>query len=118
VISRNDSELRWWTWAGYRVNATLKATLGALADESQRVDDLSIRLRADLGPPTWRQAVSELKDRLCLPEIDDKALAGLKFSEALPRPLAVQTLATRLADLEGAKSVLVEPSRWLSGPEP
>lgn len=117
VISRNDSDLRWWTWAGYRVNATLKATLGALADESQRVDDLSIRLRADLRPSTWRHAVSELKDRLCLPEVDEKALAGLKFSDALPRPLAVRTLATRLADLEHAKSVIVESCRWLSGGE-
>jgi ATP-dependent helicase Lhr and Lhr-like helicase len=117
VISRNDSDLRWWTWAGYRVNATLKATLGGLADESQRVDDLSIRLRADLRPSTWRHAASELKDRLCLPEIDEKALAGLKFSEALPRPLAVKTMATRLADLENSRSVLVEPCRWLSGGE-
>ena len=117
VIGRNDSDMRWWTWAGYRVNATLKATLGGVADESQRVDDLSIRLRADLRPSTWRHAVSELKDRLCLPEVDDKALAGLKFSDALPRPLAVQTLATRLADLQHAKSVIVESSRWLSGGE-
>jgi ATP-dependent Lhr-like helicase len=99
------------------VNATLKATLGALADESQRVDDLSIRLRADLRPSTWRHAVSELKDQLCLPEVDEKALAGLKFSDALPRLLAVKTLATRLADVEQAKSVLVEPCRWLSGDE-
>jgi ATP-dependent Lhr-like helicase len=117
LISHNDSDLRWWTWAGYRVNATLKATLGALADESQRVDDLSIRLRADLRPSTWRHAVSELKDGLCLPEVDEKALAGLKFSDALPRPLAVKTLATRLADVEHAKSVLDEPCRWLSGGE-
>ena len=50
VISRNDSDLRLWTWSGCRVNATLKATLGGLADESQRVDDLDIRLRADLRP--------------------------------------------------------------------
>jgi len=26
-----------------------------------------------------------VQDRLCLPEVDEKALAGLKFSEALPR---------------------------------
>ena len=50
-----DNDLRWWTWAGYRANATLKATLGGLADESQRVDDLSIRLRTDLRPQTWSQ---------------------------------------------------------------
>jgi ATP-dependent helicase Lhr and Lhr-like helicase len=112
VISRSDSDLRWWTWAGYRVNATLKATLGGLADEVQRVDDLSIRLRSDLRPSTWRSLVDELQDRMCLPEVDEKALMGLKFAEALPRHLAVATLAARLADVENARSVLSEPCRF------
>ena len=112
VISGSEDDLRWWTWAGYRANATLKATLGGLADQSQRANDLSIRLRGDLRPQTWHEAVSELKDRLCLPEVDDKALAGLKFSEALPRHLAEATLATRLADPERAGAVLAEPCRF------
>jgi ATP-dependent helicase Lhr and Lhr-like helicase len=112
VISGSDDDLRWWTWAGYRANATLKATLGGLADESQRVDDLSIRLRADLRPHTWSEAARELRERVCLPEIDDKALSGLKFSDALPRPLAVATLASRVADLDHAAAVLAEPIRF------
>ena len=112
VISRGEDDLRWWTWAGYRVNATLKATLGAVADEAQRVDDLSIRLRADLRPSTWREVVDAVQDRLCLPEVDEKALAGLKFSEALPRHLAVATLAARLADLDHAQAVLMETVRF------
>jgi ATP-dependent Lhr-like helicase len=112
IISRSDSDLRWWTWAGYRVNATLKATLGGLADEAQGIDDVTIRLRADLRPSIWRSLVDELEGRLVLPEVDEKALAGLKFSEALPRHLAVATLAARLADLENAKSVLLEPCRF------
>jgi ATP-dependent Lhr-like helicase len=112
VISGSDHDLRWWTWAGYRANATLKATLGGLADESARVDDLTIRLRPDLRPQTWSAAVKELRDRLCLPEIDDNAVSGLKFSDALPRHLAVSTLATRLADPENAAAVLEEPCRF------
>jgi ATP-dependent Lhr-like helicase len=112
VISRSDSDLRWWTWAGYRVNATLKATLSGLADEVQRVDEVSIRLRADLRPSIWRSLVDEVKDRLTLPDVDEKALAGLKFSEMLPPRLAVATLAARLADLEHARSVLLEPCRF------
>jgi ATP-dependent Lhr-like helicase len=114
VISRGDLDLRWWTWAGYRANATLKATLGGLADEAQRVDDVSIRLRGDLRPSTWPSLVDQVKDRLCLPEIDEKALAGLKFSDALPRHLAEATLASRLADMEHAKSVLLEAHRFES----
>src|ERR1035441_3331047 len=83
-----------------------------LRSESQRVDDLSIRLRSDLRPQTWSVAVKELRGRLCLPEIDDKALSGLKFSDALPRHLAVATLATRLADLDHAAAALAEPVRF------
>ena len=62
------------------------------------MDDLSIRLRPDLRPANMVRGSNGTADRLCLPEIDDKALAGLKFSDALPRHLAVATLATRLAD--------------------
>ena len=112
VISGSDGDLHWWTWAGYRANATFKATLSGIADPSQRVSDLSIRLQADLRPGTWSSIVRALENRLCLPEIDDKALAGLKFSDALPRPLAVATLATRLADLDHAAAVLAEPVRF------
>jgi ATP-dependent helicase Lhr and Lhr-like helicase len=80
--------LRWWTWAGYRANG------------------------GDLRPSAWREVPGKLAGQLCLPEVDEKALAGLKFSEALPRPLAVATLATRLADLEHARSILMEPCRF------
>jgi ATP-dependent Lhr-like helicase len=111
VVSGTDGDLRWWTWAGYRVNATLKATLGGVADTSQRVGDLSIRLRGDLRASTW-PAVRSLRDQLVLPEVDEKALAGLKFSEALPHHLAIATLANRLADLDHASAVLAEPVRF------
>ena len=51
-------------------------------------------------------------DRICLPEVDQAALAGLKFSEALPERLATATLAARLADVDSAARVLVEPVRF------
>ena len=111
VISGTDGDLRWWTWAGYRVNATLKATLGGVVDTSQRVSDLSIRLRGDLRASTW-SAVRSLRDQLVLPEVNEKALTGLKFSEALPHHLAIATLANRLADLDHAYAVLAEPVRF------
>jgi ATP-dependent Lhr-like helicase len=48
VISRKGMDIRWWTWAGYRANATLAATPSGLTDEKQWFDDVSIRLRTDL----------------------------------------------------------------------
>jgi ATP-dependent Lhr-like helicase len=115
VVLRSDNgDLRWWTWAGFRANATLTATLSEVVDPVQRFDDSSIRLREDLTPAAWRDLVAEAAGRLCLPEVNPKALAGLKFSAALPQRLAMATLAARLADLDGAATVLKEPTRFVS----
>ncbi|WP_190816998.1 DEAD/DEAH box helicase [Saccharopolyspora pogona] len=113
VISRTGTDIRWWTWAGYKANATLAASLLGLADEKQRVDDVSIRLRTDLTAEMWRNGTTDASEHLSLPQVDERALKGLKFNEALPSRLATATLATRLADLEGAATVLSEPTRFI-----
>ena len=112
VIIRAGDDVRWWTWAGYRANATLAATLSSLTDSVQRFDDASLRLRSDLSPEIWKAGSADAADRLCLPDIDERALAGLKFNEALPKRLAVATLAARLADLDSALRTLAEPVRF------
>ncbi|HET8643571.1 MAG TPA: DEAD/DEAH box helicase, partial [Pseudonocardiaceae bacterium] len=109
VIARSDTDVTWWTWAGYRANATLAATLSEITDPAQRFDDVRIRLRSDLTVSMWKACTGDATERLCLPEVDDRALAGLKFSEALPARLAAATLAIRGADLDGAAHVLAEP---------
>ncbi|MEV6602414.1 DEAD/DEAH box helicase [Actinoplanes sp. NPDC051346] len=114
VILRADNrDLRWWTWAGFRANATLAATLSEVVDPSQRYDDRYIRLREDLTPAAWRELTVDASARLCLPEVSRKALDGLKFSAALPERLAMATLAARLANLTGAEQVLAESSRFV-----
>ena len=115
VISRGPAgDVRWWTWAGLRANATLIATLGDMADTAQRVEEFFVRLRSDATPQAWKAALTDVEERLCLPSVDDKALDGLKFSVALPRHLAEATLAARLADLDGARIALAEPHRFLT----
>jgi ATP-dependent Lhr-like helicase len=114
VITRNHDDVRWWTWAGYKANATLAATLSDLTDSTQRFDDTSLRLRADLTLDLWRAATADAAERLCLPDVDHRALAGLKFNEALPERLATATLAARLADLDNAASLLREPVRFVA----
>jgi hypothetical protein len=39
VRGGRDTSVRWWTWAGYRANATLAATLTTIADPLQRPTD-------------------------------------------------------------------------------
>ncbi|MFC7761175.1 hypothetical protein ACFQY4_26425 [Catellatospora bangladeshensis] len=109
-----NENLYWWTWAGFRANATLTATLDDLVDPAQSYDDIRIRLRADLTREQWLAGVADAVERICLPDIDDKALAGLKFSIALPTRLAVATLAARLAEVDFAATVLREPARFTS----
>jgi len=98
-------------------DGALASTLSELVDAMQHYDDLSIRLRGDLTPPAWKAGIADAAERLCLPDVNEKALVGLKFSDALPKHLAVATLAARLADLDGALNVLAEPSRFVVSDE-
>jgi ATP-dependent helicase Lhr and Lhr-like helicase len=112
IVRDSGGDVRWWTWAGWRANATLAATLSGIADPAQRIEDFHIRLRSNVTPGSWKAALDGIEDRLCLPTVERKALDGLKFSEALPRHLAETTLAQRLADFEGAYMALGEPQRF------
>ncbi|MFD6754784.1 DEAD/DEAH box helicase [Micromonospora gifhornensis] len=114
VVRAANGDLTWWTWAGLRANATLTATLSEVVDPMQRFDDYTVRLRADLDRAQWRSLVADAAQRICLPEVNARALAGLKFGVALPERLARATLAARLADLPGAAAVLAEPVRFVA----
>lgn len=113
VITRAAGDVRWWTWAGGRANLTLRATLAGLADDSQQVHDSYLRLREDIDPAAWAAAREGATERITLPEVSAKALDGLKFTAALPPHLAERTLAARLADVEGARTLLEEPVRFV-----
>ncbi|MDX3547195.1 DEAD/DEAH box helicase [Streptomyces europaeiscabiei] len=110
-----DTNVRWWTWAGQRANATLAATLDTVADPLQRPTDAYIRLREDVTAPELRKAREEAAGHSSSPAVDPRALCGLKFAVALPEELATATLAARLTDPEGAAAVLAEPVRWTAG---
>jgi ATP-dependent Lhr-like helicase len=115
LITRVGADVRWWTWAGYRANATLTATLQSVTDPLQRPTDCWLRLREDLTPAAWRAARESVGGNLVLPDVDPRAVRGLKFSAALPERLAVATVASRLADFENARAVLGESVRFQYG---
>ncbi|MEU9332085.1 DEAD/DEAH box helicase [Streptomyces sp. NPDC048290] len=116
ITRRGDSDIRWWTWAGHRANATLAASLPSVVLPHRLLDDRFVRLRDDVDPQVWRDALSDAETGLTLPAVDANAVRGLKFAEALPQRLAEATLAARLADLDGARAVLEEPTRFLVQP--
>lgn len=113
VRDRHGDDVRWWTWAGYRTNATLADSLSGLTDPVQRFDDRQVRLREDLTPAMWRDGIANVLERICVPEVNEKALVGLKFSDALPKQLAIATMAARLANVGGARDVLSEQHRFV-----
>ena len=113
ITRRGDGDVRWWTWAGHRANATLAASLPSVVLRHRTVDDRFVRLRDDVTPQTWRAAVADAGTGLTLPDVDPHAVRGLKFAEALPARLAEATLAARLGDTEGARAALAERVRFL-----
>ncbi|MEV0294922.1 DEAD/DEAH box helicase [Nocardia sp. NPDC050710] len=117
IIVRQGDALRWWTWAGYRANATLAATLVEIVDLTQRLSDFSLRLRPEATRDMWRSAHSRAEEnsRWVLPLADKRAVNGLKFSDVLPENLAAATVSARLADLDGAASVFSEAVQFHHG---
>lgn len=82
-----------------------------VVDPGQRHDDMHVRLRDDTTRERWVALTADARERVCLPESNEKALIGLKFSDALPEHLAMATLSARTADTEGALRVLREPTQ-------
>ncbi|MGY0069227.1 DEAD/DEAH box helicase [Streptomyces sp. QTS137] len=113
ITRRGADDVRWWTWAGHRANATLAASLPSVVLRHRTVDDRFVRLREDVTPQSWRAAVEDAGTGLALPEVDPHAVRGLKFAEALPVRLAEATLAARLGDADGARAALAEPALFL-----
>ncbi|MFE7896363.1 hypothetical protein ACFU3E_02250 [Streptomyces sp. NPDC057424] len=113
ITRRGDSDVRWWTWAGHRANATLAVSLPSVVLRHRLLDDRFVRLRDDVTPQSWRTAVADAATGLTLPDVDPHAVRGLKFAEALPVRLAEATLAARLGDAEGARAAFAEPVRFL-----
>lgn len=112
IARRPDGDVRWWTWAGHRANATLAATLLPAVSPHRRAHAHWVRLRDDLSREDWATAMAQASEGLSLPEIDGRAVRGLKFAEALPARLAEATLAARTVDEAGARAALGEPVRF------
>lgn len=97
---------RWWTWAGTAANRSLQASVPGLIDPRQRIDEKSVRLMPGQTVNDFHAAIATVEWRD--PLVDANAVRGLKFSAALPRDLAVATLAARIGDGPAAKAVLSE----------
>jgi len=48
------------------------------------------------------------------PSIEEQAIDGLKFSECLPRELAIEMLEHRLQDSESTRKLFQQPVRFVT----
>ena len=118
VLAKDDTGFRWWTFAGARANAVLATALRlAVPDlvEAGTFSNLYIPLRGELSPPdvaaAMRAARRHVGDDMsgAVPDVSERALKKLKFSELLPPDLAIRTLAARAADHDVAARVARRP---------
>ena len=103
----------WWTFAGLRANTALGQLTGPLRLPVSREDNLSIRLRDDVGVEDLRRrAGGQPTDTIgdVLPVTADTA-ESLKFSSCLPEELALRTIRQRGSDAQGVRVCLEEPIR-------
>ena len=114
-------EIRWWTYAGGRINSTLRYALEALGTEWKIVpDNFGLTIR---GEDVTAHAFGELLERLEDPEIweNDKLWRDVaetlpsyrlsKFQPLMPPWVEREVVASYLLDVAGAW-------RWLSGARP
>jgi ATP-dependent Lhr-like helicase len=119
-VEFGDGEIRWWTFAGGRINATLRYALEAVREDWKVVpDNFCIKIRAD---HIDRQDFNAALDRLAEPDFweDDRLWAEVagslpnyrlsKFQPLMPPWVEREVIASYLLDVGGAW-------RWLTGLE-
>lgn len=116
-FEEDPDEIRWWTFAGGRINSTLRYALEAI-DADWRVipDNFLLKIRGpDLAMTRVREAIRSLQD---LEFWEDDRLWGevaselpnyrlSKFQPLMPPWVEREVIATHLLDIEGAW-------RWLT----
>ena len=100
LVRQESDAPTWWTFAGFAANSALASGLSDLVDPA--VSDLFVQARSGTSHKDLRAALRDRRDELvsASPAIDEEAVDGLKFSAAIPRKLADQTVRARLTDRE------------------
>jgi ATP-dependent Lhr-like helicase len=118
LLSRPPSGAEWWTFAGTRANVTLAGELSRLCGGRVDHDALAVKVEGVEELPAIEKAIQDLASRdpsSMAPVLEEAALGGLKFSQCLPRELALGTLACRLQDSAGVRAVLSQRMLIVSG---
>lgn len=110
LVRDEKGRLRWWTFAGLLANAWLGTALPSLRTEVSARDNLTITLDPSVTLDALREAASAADlDEVSLSDaVVPEAIDGLKFSECLPREMAIRVVSARLDDRRNARAALQE----------
>lgn len=103
VVIETETSKQLWAWGGLRAHQTLIAAVGASGEANSTNEVIMWPVDYDLSV----LASCDVTD--AVPMISPEAVDGLKFSTALPRELAVETLGERFADERGAAEIAGAP---------
>ena len=112
LVPAGGAGFRWYTFAGTKANLALSAGLQRLLKVPVRSGSISLTIDGSSDPGSIQQAVEHLRQQqasLLLPEINDSAVSGLKFSDCLSPELAREMLQLRYADPDAVQACLSEP---------
>ncbi len=119
VLRRDPTgELAWWTFAGGRANAALAYTLEKMTGAKAVGNNFRVCLFADLTPQAAEDTLKQLAETpldQIRPEVDERALQKLKFSDCLPPKEAAATLVARLEDRDALEKTLTKKRVHLGG---
>jgi ATP-dependent Lhr-like helicase len=117
VLLDKNGTAEWWTFAGARANATLAYALSQVMQHRTTYDSFTVTCEAYVSRNTLTLALGKLRAHdvhEMSVEVEEHAIAGLKFSKCLPHDLALDMLRTRLCDPLAAQYILEQPVRCVS----
>ncbi len=116
VVRGENGEAEWWTFAGAGANATLAYEFSQTMKSRVTYDSFTVTFEPHLLFDVIGQALDELRVHdvsKMRPAVEEQAIDGLKFSECLPRDLAVHVLESRLRDPSAVECTLHKPRRFV-----
>jgi ATP-dependent Lhr-like helicase len=111
ILKSEEGVTRWWTFAGGRINYTLKYALEILTPLKVTADNFLLRIEGANASTRFQEAYERLRtvDFRSNPETGKAILARLpqyrlsKFQDALPTGYATEMVGEYLLDFEGAE---------------
>jgi ATP-dependent helicase Lhr and Lhr-like helicase len=114
VLVTENGVSRWWTFGGGRANQGLAHQLHLNTGSRVSSDDFGLQFNCDIGQATVAEAIQAVSVDCENSPIEEKAVQGLKFADAIPTHLAVEVLQSRFADPSAMRVICDSPMQIMT----